>query len=123
MSAQTGLEWARQRGCGFMETSARNTVNIEETFELIVRRVDEARRVARGETIEPASRARGASVGSGLKQLGGDLPGPTGTRRAVTAPLSPLPVVAEKANSARDGVDDWGRGRGIRRFFSRLRCW
>ncbi|PMD42216.1 GTPase Ras2p, partial [Hyaloscypha variabilis F] len=37
--AQVGLEWARKRGCGFMETSARNTVNIEETFALIVRRV------------------------------------------------------------------------------------
>jgi hypothetical protein len=31
---------------GFMETSARNTVNIEDTFALIVRRVVEARRVA-----------------------------------------------------------------------------
>ncbi|KAI9707663.1 MAG: hypothetical protein M1836_000624 [Candelina mexicana] len=27
-----GLEWARSRGCGFMETSAREMVNIEETF-------------------------------------------------------------------------------------------
>ena len=30
--SQTGLEWARRHGCGFMETSARNVVNIEETF-------------------------------------------------------------------------------------------
>ncbi|KAI9756193.1 MAG: hypothetical protein M1815_004051 [Lichina confinis] len=30
-SAQ-GLEYARSRGCGFMETSAKNMVNIEETF-------------------------------------------------------------------------------------------
>jgi GTPase KRas protein len=27
-----GLEWARNRKCGFMETSAREKVNIEETF-------------------------------------------------------------------------------------------
>lgn len=27
-----GLEWARKRRCGFMETSAREMVNIEETF-------------------------------------------------------------------------------------------
>jgi GTPase KRas protein len=27
-----GLEWARARKCGFMETSAREMVNIEETF-------------------------------------------------------------------------------------------
>ncbi|KAF2870997.1 P-loop containing nucleoside triphosphate hydrolase protein [Massariosphaeria phaeospora] len=30
--SQQGLEWARQRRCGFMETSARDMVNIEETF-------------------------------------------------------------------------------------------
>ncbi|KAI9844893.1 MAG: hypothetical protein M1837_005179 [Sclerophora amabilis] len=39
-----GLEYARRHGCGFMETSARNTVNIEETFALLVRRVVEQRR-------------------------------------------------------------------------------
>ena len=32
VSAREGLEWARGRGCGFMETSAREMVNIEETF-------------------------------------------------------------------------------------------
>jgi small GTP-binding protein len=31
--SQQGLEWARKRRCGFMETSAREMVNIEETFE------------------------------------------------------------------------------------------
>ena len=30
--SQQGLEWARKRSCGFMETSAREMVNIEETF-------------------------------------------------------------------------------------------
>lgn len=30
-----GLEYARRHGCGFMETSARNVVNIEETFECL----------------------------------------------------------------------------------------
>ncbi|KAL2379897.1 hypothetical protein RJZ90_004971 [Blastomyces dermatitidis] len=44
VSARQGLEYARRRGCGFMETSAREMVNIEETFALIVRRVIEARR-------------------------------------------------------------------------------
>jgi hypothetical protein len=44
--AAVGLDWARKRGCGFMETSARLEVNIEETFALIVRRVVEARRLA-----------------------------------------------------------------------------
>jgi len=46
IAAQKGLEWARKRGCGFMETSARDMVNIEETFALLVRRVVDARRRA-----------------------------------------------------------------------------
>jgi small GTP-binding protein len=32
VSSHEGLEWARTRGCGFMETSAREHVNVEETF-------------------------------------------------------------------------------------------
>lgn len=32
VSARDGLEFARGRGYGFMETSAREMVNIEETF-------------------------------------------------------------------------------------------
>ncbi|KAL8829465.1 MAG: hypothetical protein Q9170_006153 [Blastenia crenularia] len=44
ISSRQGLEWARGEGCGFMETSAREMVNVEETFELIVRRVVAARK-------------------------------------------------------------------------------
>lgn len=33
IDAKTGLTWARDRGCGFMETSARDMVNVEETFQ------------------------------------------------------------------------------------------
>ncbi|KAF8541104.1 P-loop containing nucleoside triphosphate hydrolase protein, partial [Trichophaea hybrida] len=43
VSSAEGLGWAREHDCGFMETSARNVVNIEETFELLVRRVVAAR--------------------------------------------------------------------------------
>lgn len=32
VSAKQGLDWARARGYGFMETSARDMVNIEETL-------------------------------------------------------------------------------------------
>ena len=32
ISSRRGLEYARAKGCGFMETSAREMVNIEETF-------------------------------------------------------------------------------------------
>ncbi|KAL1642762.1 hypothetical protein SLS58_005266 [Diplodia intermedia] len=45
VTSQQGLEWARNHKCGFMETSAREMVNIEETFALLVRRVIEARRI------------------------------------------------------------------------------
>ncbi|ROW15667.1 hypothetical protein VPNG_02116 [Cytospora leucostoma] len=61
VSAATGLDWARRRGCGFMETSARLEVNIEETFALIVRRV-------RGAT-KPLSPLPGSD---GLDEKGGD---------------------------------------------------
>lgn len=32
ISSREGLAYARRNGCGFMETSAREMVNIEETF-------------------------------------------------------------------------------------------
>lgn len=32
ISSKMGWEWAKSKGCGFMETSAREMVNIEETF-------------------------------------------------------------------------------------------
>lgn len=39
VSSSEGLAWAKAHGCGFMETSAKVMVNIEETFEIIVRQV------------------------------------------------------------------------------------
>ena len=36
VTARDGLEYARTHGCGFMETSAREMVNIEETFSCIL---------------------------------------------------------------------------------------
>jgi GTPase KRas protein len=116
--AREGLDWARKRGCGFMETSARNTVNIEETFALIVRRVVEARRQAAG---------MGMGAGGGFDErrntamsLGASSAG-MGTRRAVTAPLSPLPGGPEKEMSF-DGVGEKRRNR-FKEFFRKLACW
>ncbi|RDW63959.1 p-loop containing nucleoside triphosphate hydrolase-4 [Coleophoma crateriformis] len=106
VSARTGLEWARKRQCGFMETSARNVVNIEETFALIVRRVAEARRVA-----EMGERGRDRLTIISESH---------GTRRAPTAPLSPLPVLREK-----DEAPIKKNGALYRTFrkLSCLRCW
>jgi len=130
--AQVGLEWARKRGCGFMETSARNTVNIEETFALIVRRVVEARRLAAGGGAEGASsgmemrmqeRGRKGSVpGFAGRNLGVDA---LGTRRAVTAPLSPLPGGPEKELSLGDSPDSRSKRTGawFREVWRKMNCW
>ncbi|KAL8916731.1 MAG: hypothetical protein Q9172_006166 [Xanthocarpia lactea] len=42
VTSQRGLEYARARGCGFMETSAREMVNIEETFAFVAARKEHA---------------------------------------------------------------------------------
>lgn len=41
-----GLAWAKAHGCGFMETSAKVMVNIEETFETMIRQVGQQRQIA-----------------------------------------------------------------------------
>ncbi|KAK4096754.1 ras-domain-containing protein [Parathielavia hyrcaniae] len=111
--AAAGLEWARKRGCGFMETSARLEVNIEETFALIVRRVVEARRLA---------------------QLGVTDAELAASSRGMTKPLTPLPPPGEDD----DDNEKQGRGPGVRGpnirgdrvgkggdggFWKKLRCW
>jgi GTPase KRas protein len=106
VSAQSGLEWARSHGCGFMETSARNSVNIEETFALLVRRVVEARRVA------VAASAAGLGVG---KEMGNR----KGTQRAATAPLTPLPP-EEKMHFPAVGEKPVSKPRSFFRWFV---CW
>ncbi|KAH8173907.1 Ras family protein [Sarocladium implicatum] len=102
--AAVGLEWARKRGCGFMETSARLEVNIEETFALIVRRVVEARRLAE----------QGLMDNTNLNA------------RGMTKPLTPLPSQdSEKRQPGMRGPNlDGGRvGRGPGGFWKSLRCW
>lgn len=83
VSAATGLDWARRRGCGFMETSARVEVNIEETFALIVRRVVEARRQAEMGDAQPEQGAVGGGGVGGVRN--------GAATRGATLPLSPLP--------------------------------
>jgi GTPase SAR1 family protein len=120
--SKTGLEWARKRNCGFMETSARNVVNIEETFALIVRRVVEGRRAAameqrpQGSTRQQTARVPATlppngltfdNVGSGVTM-----------GRSMTAPLSPLPVDEKAAERQREIMR---KGQGG--FWAKLRCW
>lgn len=109
--AATGLEWARKRGCGFMETSARLEVNIEETFALIVRRVVEARRLAETGLVENIEM----------------------NARGMTKPLSPIPDRPHHHHHHHDEKRAPGvRGPNINGdriarprsgFWQKLRCW
>ena len=108
--AALGLDWSRRRGCGFMETSARLEVNIEETFALIVRRVVEARRLAQA---GPLSDGRGGLFGEE-------------TKVGMTKPLTPLPADGgEKREVGTRGPNLNGErvGRGEGGFWRSLRCW
>lgn len=132
--AQVGLKWAKERGCGFMETSARNTVNIEETFALIVRRVVQARREAWGDEAVDGpllSARKGSTAGllgrkgsAGSEQLLAIGQNNEGTRRAVTAPLSPLPGGPEKNMGFPRDADQSGGGTSrFKEWLRRLKCW
>ncbi|KAK0713031.1 ras protein let-60 [Lasiosphaeria miniovina] len=109
--AAMGLDWARRRGCGFMETSARLEVNIEETFALIVRRVVESRRLA-----EMGITDAEAGMNS----------------RGMTKPLTPLPSTSEDEKVGGDGRGPGTRGphihgdrvgRAAGGLWKKLRCW
>ncbi|KAL7810111.1 ras-related GTPase [Trichoderma aethiopicum] len=105
--AAQGLDWARRHGAGFMETSARLEVNIEETFALIVKRVVERRRLAEEGVLDNTEMSS----------------------RGMTKPLTPLPAGADDGDEKRGpGVrgpmingDKVGRGQGG--FWKKLRCW
>ncbi|KAI2603098.1 ras-domain-containing protein [Hypoxylon fragiforme] len=113
--AAQGLEWARKRGCGFMETSARLEVNIEETFALIVRRVVEGRRLAEMGVLDNTEM----------------------DRRGVTKPLTPLGSSDDRdTDTEKPGRSGLMRGprlgdgqrlgfgmRGRDGFWRSLRCW
>ncbi|EOA89799.1 hypothetical protein ACJQWK_02484 [Exserohilum turcicum] len=93
IEAKTGLEWARTRKCGFMETSAREMVNIEETFALLVRRVVEARRLAAGDSA---------------------------INRTAAMPLSSNPNLSPGQTYTEKHQDD---GEPKQSFWSKLKCW
>ena len=111
VTAQQGMKWAHERGCGFMETSAFLMVNIEETFASMIRRVVEARRLAE----------------LGVMDSGTGMDGQL-DRRGVTKPLTPLPSRDgdEKRMPGVRGPNYGGReklGRGGESFWKSLRCW
>jgi len=98
VGAREGLDWARSRGYGFMETSAREMVNIEETFALLVRRVVEARR----------------NQAQGIKPT---LPSST----ARTQPLDP-PTLSSEKKGAR-GLGSYDQTPRKEPWWTKLKCW
>ncbi|MCJ1485261.1 hypothetical protein MMC06_005435 [Schaereria dolodes] len=108
VSSREGLEWARARGCGFMETSAREMVNVEETFALIIRRVVEARRLNAARTTTTTSP-------------------PTRTPAHARGTSRTQPVAAMSEKTGRLGSVDLAERPGgkvnRRRWWMRLRCW
>lgn len=110
VKASEGLAWAKTRACGFMETSARDMVNVEETFALIVRRVVDARRRHQsGEGGAPDPAAAGP-------------PPPFSAARDGRAPARV--VLDEKPVTTIDPRKMQLRRQQYKgRFWSRLKCW
>ena len=99
--AVQGLDWAKKRGCGFMETSAREMVNVEETFALIVRRVVEARlRHAHGGQLPMTN--PGIVFGPQMVWASGE--------KNVATTIDPAVMQARRAAQSRG-------------FLARLKCW
>ncbi|KAL1866567.1 hypothetical protein Plec18167_009024 [Paecilomyces lecythidis] len=133
VSARDGLEYARKHGCGFMETSAREMVNIEETFALIVRRVVEARRLHKEQqqppkqiqqeqpsektgastSRTPASNAGGKAAGEGRDRRGRFL-GRTGTLRKRLSRGTPSGGEDERTSGGQHARESW---------WERFKCW
>ncbi|KAH1629955.1 hypothetical protein KXV27_006037 [Aspergillus fumigatus] len=101
ISAREGLEYARKHGCGFMETSARDMVNIEETFALIVRRVTEARRLHYQQnqvTANPGQAAASATAQQPAEQTVDETMGPANPSKAARTPFSRLTIFGKKSS-------------------------
>ncbi|KAG9539471.1 hypothetical protein KCU71_g20129, partial [Aureobasidium melanogenum] len=117
VGAAEGLEWAKSRGCGFMETSAREVVNIEETFASIVKRVVEARE----------------QYAAGLRPNFPSLANPTPASQRVSAatetyqsaPAPNITSVSEKLrfSESESAATSPQKKKKKGRFFSSLKCW
>jgi GTPase KRas len=118
-SAQ-GLEWARGRKCGFMETSAREMVNIEETFarEYHLRRAHWKARLSSHRFLTAfALPVIVRRVVEARRRVGGPATFASAQR---TLPLEPL---NEKPLTTIDPASLNGRSGPSQRFWSRLKCW
>ena len=97
-----------------LEASYGNLMS-EETFALIVRRVVEARRIA--------ANGGGLSMNRDSEMMQSVVSNPVlGTRRAMTAPLSPLTGGREKEMGFPD-QGGGGKGSKGKEFWGKLICW
>ncbi|RMJ20780.1 RAS small monomeric GTPase [Aspergillus sp. HF37] len=119
VNARDGLDTARKHGCGFMETSARDMVNVEETFALLVRRVVEARK-QHYQQASPSKKAQNAATESaaavGRTAVGAE-PGPA-EKKAKRIRFLGLGREDKEAKQDQDQNQD-RTGKGWRC----LRCW
>jgi GTPase KRas protein len=69
ISSATGLAWAKAHGCGFMETSAKGMVNIEETFQTLIQQVALNRQKNEQQQFPPEFRGKPSLNG---RNFGGD---------------------------------------------------
>lgn len=67
ISSEEGLKWATAHGCGFMETSAKLRVNIEETFEVLIRQVQRNRDQAKGIGANAAVKSSSTGIAQNFK--------------------------------------------------------
>ncbi|ODQ66864.1 ras-domain-containing protein [Nadsonia fulvescens var. elongata DSM 6958] len=80
ISSQQGLTWARNHGCGFIETSAKQMVNIEEALQLMIRKIAQERKFPNGENnnkpinVNSSNRTKAASANGDYPQS--QVPGP-----------------------------------------------
>jgi len=115
VKASEGLAWAKARACGFMETSARDMVNVEETFALIVRRVVEARRRHQsGDRGPPDGAAAAAAMLLPPPPFSAVRDGGPGSR--VLLDEKPVTTIDPRKMQLRRQQNKGG-------FWSRLRCW
>ncbi|KAJ5053588.1 Ras-like protein [Penicillium chrysogenum] len=100
VTSRDGLEYARKHGCGFMETSAREMVNIEETFaRMICWRGDKSRANDWIDLVRRVVEAR-------LQSQHGVLPPPCAEPSHNTLPTTTVDTIAGETRSRRSRV--WG---------------
>jgi GTPase KRas protein len=114
IKAKDGLEWARRRRCGFMETSAREMVNIEETFARTSMNAWRVRWVYLDNVLTIVVLVR--RVVEARRQAAGDAAGNEPYRTAALPP----PKANEPSSQTPNEKDDQS---GRESFWRKLKCW